>query len=128
MTTLVKSRTACDLTTRFASVCPDNHRNGNPCGLVGRPYNNSTERRHVNRNYLASLFTVPGDSEPNIGVRVRRPIVQIQRERTGIRAVVPVPAADEAGALFMSLNQSHPVSHTGDTFLLASDAHHKQCF
>ena len=53
MTTVVQTKTACDLTTRFASVCPDNHHNSNPCGLVGRPYNNGTEWRHDSRNYLA---------------------------------------------------------------------------
>jgi hypothetical protein len=42
----------------------------------------------------------PGDPEPDIGVRIRRRVVQIERERTGIRAIVPVAAADEAASHF----------------------------
>lgn len=37
----------------------------------------------------------PGDAEPNIRIGIRRRIVQIQRERPGIRAIVPIATADE---------------------------------
>lgn len=42
----------------------------------------------------------PGDPEPNIGIRVRRRVVQIERERTRIRAIVPVAATDEPASHF----------------------------
>ncbi|MEX0877357.1 MAG: hypothetical protein WDZ40_00655 [Candidatus Spechtbacterales bacterium] len=37
--------------------------------------------------------TVPGTAEPNVRVRVGRRIVEVRRERAGIRAIVPVAAA-----------------------------------
>jgi hypothetical protein len=38
----------------------------------------------------------PGDPKANVGIGIRRRIVQIQRECPGIRAIVPIAAADEA--------------------------------
>lgn len=39
---------------------------------------------------------IPGSAKADIRVRVRRCIVQIQREHTGIAAIVPIAAAKEA--------------------------------
>jgi len=37
-----------------------------------------------------------GTTEPDVRVRIRRRIVQIQREHSGIRAIVPIAATDQA--------------------------------
>ena len=49
---------------------------------------------------MSSIYIIPGDSESNVRVRVRRSIVQIERENTSVRAVVPVAAANERARAF----------------------------
>jgi hypothetical protein len=46
----------------------------------------------VRRNFRHAKISssLPGTAEPNVRVRVRRGIVQIDGERAGIRAVIPV--------------------------------------
>ncbi|MDD2647096.1 MAG: hypothetical protein PHV78_04105 [Patescibacteria group bacterium] len=47
---------------------------------------------------------VPGASQPNVVVRIRRVIVQVQVERSGIGPIVPVTATNEhVSALTLSL-------------------------
>jgi len=43
---------------------------------------------------------ITGTAEADVVVRVRRRVVQIQRERAGIVAIVPIAAAFEGGPLF----------------------------
>ena len=42
----------------------------------------------------------PGDPEPNIRIGIGRRIVQIQRKRPGIAAIVPIATADEAVIIY----------------------------
>ncbi len=60
-----------------------------------RSDNNGSEYLYVDKYYLAT-FTIPGDPEPNVTVRVTGRIVQVQREDTGIAAIAPVAAAKES--------------------------------
>ncbi len=38
-------------------------------------------------------FKLPGTAEADIRVHIRRSIIQIQRESSGIRAIIPIAAA-----------------------------------
>jgi len=44
----------------------------------------------VNMLCLASSHKLPGAAKPNVVVRVRRRIVQIQSKDPGVRAIVPI--------------------------------------
>lgn len=53
----------------------------------------------------------PGGPPANVGVGIGRGIVQIQREPSGIGAIVPIATPDEAGALLMlTFPPLHPAS------------------
>jgi hypothetical protein len=51
----------------------------------------------------------PGNAKPNVVVRIGRRIVQIQRECSGIRRIVPIAAADEATAYICATQTQHTV-------------------
>lgn len=52
----------------------------------------------------------PGDTKANIGIGIRRRIVQIQRERPCIRRIVPIAAADET-ALYICTARAHNIAY-----------------
>ena len=41
-------------------------------------------------------FIIPRDTKPDVRVRVRRGVVQIQRQHASVAAIVPIATADEA--------------------------------
>lgn len=52
----------------------------------------------------------PGDAKANIGIGIRRRIVQIQRERPCIRRFVPIAAADET-ALYICTARRYNIAY-----------------
>ena len=52
--------------------------------------------QHRSQRDISGLFTIPGHPEPDVAVRVARRVVQIQRQHSGIAAIVPIATAKEA--------------------------------
>ena len=58
-------------------------------------HHSSTNQILIKINVLVEP-EAPGDAEANIAIRIRRGIIQIERERPGIAAIVPITTTDEA--------------------------------
>ena len=57
--------------------------------------NNGSQLASLNANFWPETKELPGTTETDVRVRVGRRIVQIQSERPGVGAIVPIATADE---------------------------------